>query len=283
MTTHVLWFRRDLRLSDHPALTSAAAEGEVVGLFVVDPRLWAHGGPARRAWVAASVRALRDATDGALVVRAGDPAAVVPEVAAAVGATTVRVTAETTPGGRRRDARVASALAKQGAVGQPDGSPYAVAPGSVRTGQGTPYQVFTPFARAWREHGWDEQLARHLRYGGRLIGICGGLQMLGETIADPHGIEGAAGASKGFGWLELHTELERDKQLRNVRGHLTLAAAAVQGYEIHMGRSTGAALEHPLVVLEDGRPDGAISPDGRILGTYVHGLFEEPTACAALR
>ena len=136
---------------------------------------------------------------------------------------------------------------------------------------------------AWlREHGWDEQLARHLRYGGRLIGICGGLQMLGETIADPHGIEGAAGASKGFGWLELHTELEREKQLRNVRGHLTLAAAAVQGYEIHMGRSTGAALEHPLVVLEDGRPDGAISPDGRILGTYVHGLFEEPTACAAL-
>ncbi|HEX2892640.1 MAG TPA: deoxyribodipyrimidine photo-lyase [Marmoricola sp.] len=160
MTTDVLWFRRDLRLSDHPALTSAAASGEVVGLFVVDPQLWARGGPARRAWVAASVAALRDATDGALVVRAGDPAVVVPEVAAAVGATTVHVSAETTPGGRRRDAQVAAALAEQGAVGQPDGSPYAVMPGSVRTGQGTPYQVFTPFSRAWREHGWEEPLPR---------------------------------------------------------------------------------------------------------------------------
>ena len=156
--TGLMWFRRDLRLADHPALTAAATAGDVVGLFVVAPRLWDAGGPARRAWVAASVRALRDATGGALVLRVGDPASVVPEVAAAVGATTVHVTAETTPGGRARDARVASALAGQGAVGQPDGTPYAVAPGSVRTGQGTPYQVFTPFARAWREHGWDDPL-----------------------------------------------------------------------------------------------------------------------------
>lgn len=136
---------------------------------------------------------------------------------------------------------------------------------------------------AWLlEHGWDEFLGRHLRYGGRLMGICGGFQMLGKTIADPHGLEGSAGTSRGFGWLDLYTTLASDKQLRNVCGQLTLAAAAVRGYEIHMGRSSGAALERRLLTLEDGRPDGAISPDGRILGTYVHGLFEEPEACCAL-
>jgi deoxyribodipyrimidine photo-lyase len=158
MTT-VMWFRRDLRLADHPALSAAAAADDVVGLFVVEPRLWDTAGPARRAWVAASVQALQEATDGALVVRVGDPAAVVPDVASTVGARIVHVSAETTPGGRRRDARVAAALAAEGVVGQPDGSPYAVMPGSVRTGQGTPYQVFTPFSRAWRELGWDEPLA----------------------------------------------------------------------------------------------------------------------------
>ncbi len=136
---------------------------------------------------------------------------------------------------------------------------------------------------AWlRERRWGEHLARHLRYGGRLIGICGGLQMLGETIADPHGIEGPPGTRPGFGWLELHTTLERDKQLRNVSGRLTLTSASVRGYEIHMGRSTGAGLTRPLVELEDGRADGAISADGQVLGTYVHGLFEEPAACRAL-
>jgi deoxyribodipyrimidine photo-lyase len=158
MTT-VTWFRRDLRLADHPALCAAATSGDVVGLFVVEPRLWDAAGPARRAWVAASVRALQDATDGALVVKVGDPTVVVPEVASAVGAGTVHVTAETTPGGRARDARVAAALAGVGVVGQPDGSPYAVMPGSVRSGHGTPYQVFTPFSRAWHEHGWDEPLS----------------------------------------------------------------------------------------------------------------------------
>src|SRR6478735_9305742 len=105
--TSVLWFRRDLRLADHPALTAAAASGEVVGLFVIDPVLWERSGPARRAWVAASIQALAGSTDGALVLRVGDPAVVVPEVVTAVGATTVHVTGEVTPYGRRRDARVA--------------------------------------------------------------------------------------------------------------------------------------------------------------------------------
>jgi deoxyribodipyrimidine photo-lyase len=156
--TSVLWFRRDLRLGDHPALCAAAAEGDVTGLFVIDPVLWDSAGPARRAWVAASVQALVEATDGALVVRIGDPAEVVADVAAGCGADVVHVTGETTPYGRRRDARVAAALARIDVVGQPDGTPYAVPPGEVRNGSGGRYQVFTPFARAWREHGWDQPL-----------------------------------------------------------------------------------------------------------------------------
>jgi deoxyribodipyrimidine photo-lyase len=156
--TSVLWFRRDLRLGDHPALTAAAAEGPVLGLFVVDPRLWHGAGPARRAWIAASLRALDASIGGALVIRIGDPAAIVPAVSAEVDAAAVHVTAETTPYGRRRDSRVAAALGAAGVRGLPNGTPYAVPPGEVRTRQGGPFQVFTPFARAWREHGWDAPL-----------------------------------------------------------------------------------------------------------------------------
>lgn len=133
-----------------------------------------------------------------------------------------------------------------------------------------------------RERGWGAYLERHLRYGGKVMGICGGLQMLGQTIEDPAGIEGPAGSSPGFGWLELHTILARQKQLRNVSGRLTLERARARGYEIHMGSSRGPALERPALMLDGGRGEGAISGDGQVLGTYVHGVFEEPAACAAL-
>ena len=156
--TSVLWFRRDLRLGDHPALTAAAADGDVVGLFVVDPAIWENAGGARRAWIAASVRALDEACGGALVVRLGDPAEVVPEVASSTGAGVVHVTAETTPYGRARDARVAAALGEAGMEGRPAGTPYAIVPGTLRTGQGGPYQVFTPFSKAWFAHGHAEPL-----------------------------------------------------------------------------------------------------------------------------
>ncbi len=135
---------------------------------------------------------------------------------------------------------------------------------------------------ALRERGWGAYLERHLRYGGKVIGICGGFQMLGEVIDDPAGLEGPAGSSAGFGWLKLRTELAREKQLRNVSGRLTFDGACARGYEIHMGASGGAALERPLLMLDDGRPDGAISDDGQILGTYLHGVFEAPDACRAL-
>jgi len=133
-----------------------------------------------------------------------------------------------------------------------------------------------------RANGWEDAIARHLRYGGKLLGICGGLQMLGEQVHDPLGLEGAPGSSSGLGLLAFSTELEADKQLRNVRGHLTLENAAVSGYEIHAGVTTGPGLERPAVLLDDGRSDGARSADGQILGSYLHGLFEAPAACTAL-
>lgn len=133
-----------------------------------------------------------------------------------------------------------------------------------------------------RANGWDTAIDRHLRYGGKLVGICGGLQMLGEHLHDPLGLEGAAGSSAGLGLLAMSTVLETEKQLRNVRGRLTLEDAEVSGYEIHAGVTTGAALEQAAVQLDDGRCDGAQSADGQILGTYLHGLFESPVACGAL-
>ncbi|WP_122413924.1 cobyric acid synthase [Pseudomonas viridiflava] len=133
-----------------------------------------------------------------------------------------------------------------------------------------------------RANGWEDAIRKHLRYGGKVMGICGGLQMLGEQMHDPLGLEGAAGSSPGLGLLAMSTVLESEKQLRNVRGRLTLEDAEVSGYEIHAGVTTGAALEQAAVRLDDGRCDGAQSADGQILGTYLHGLFESPAACSAL-
>ncbi|MDD5179694.1 MAG: cobyric acid synthase [Gallionellaceae bacterium] len=133
-----------------------------------------------------------------------------------------------------------------------------------------------------RAQGWGNYLARHLRYGGKLMGICGGLQMLGTAIHDPHGIEGAPGGSAGFGYLDLATTLQPHKQLHNVQGRLHLADAPLGGYEIHAGISAGSALQRPFAQLDDGRSDGAISADGQIIATYLHGVFESPQTCGAL-
>lgn len=141
---------------------------------------------------------------------------------------------------------------------------------------------------AWlREQGWITALSRHLRYGGKLIGICGGMQMLGRAIHDPLGLEGAPGSTAGFALLDFETTLEKEKQLGNVAGVLALPdAPAVTGYEIHMGVTRGAALANPALWLDDGsgglRPDGACSADGQILATYCHGLFDRPEALSAL-
>ena len=139
-----MWFRRDLRIRDNPALLSALASGPVTCLFVIDPALWSAAGPGRRAWLAANVLAL--AQDVELTIRYGDPVDVVSAVA---GGGPVHVSAETTPYGRRRDRAVAETVELVAT-----GSPYAVGPGLVTNGSGDPYQVFSAFARSWRARGW---------------------------------------------------------------------------------------------------------------------------------
>ncbi|OHC61336.1 MAG: cobyric acid synthase CobQ [Rhodocyclales bacterium GWA2_65_19] len=134
-----------------------------------------------------------------------------------------------------------------------------------------------------REQGHEEQIQRHLRYGGKLVGICGGFQMLGRQLHDPLGLEGAPGSQAGLGLLDCETTLEPEKQLRNVRGQLALPGAPdFSGYEIHMGTTRGADLKRAAVMFADGRADGAQSADGQLLASYCHGLFDHPAALAGL-
>lgn len=134
-----------------------------------------------------------------------------------------------------------------------------------------------------KEQGWDQQIQRHLRLGGKLMGICGGYQMLGQTIADPLGIEGKAGESQGLGYLDVTTVLEQEKQLKQVSGTLTLpnqASVPVRGYEIHAGVTTGVQVDAPIQ-LESGL-DGQLGLDNQVFGTYLHGIFERQEACDAI-
>ncbi|WP_082014278.1 cobyric acid synthase [Shewanella sp. ECSMB14102] len=159
-----------------------------------------------------------------------------------------------------------------------------------------------------RQQGWDKGIARHLRYGGKLIGICGGFQMLGQSIADPLGLEDLPGTSQGLGYLPLTTELQVEKQLLNVSGSLRLgqSSASVSGYEIHCGASRiPDRCMQPLLLNERGsdanrvsatepakttvptqiaavRSEGLLSEDNQILGSYLHGLFDSPEACELL-
>lgn len=171
-----------------------------------------------------------------------------------------------------------------------------------------------------RQQGWDKGIARHLRYGGKLIGICGGFQMLGHSIADPLGLEDLPGTSQGLGYLPLTTELQAEKQLLNVSGTLRLgqSSASVSGYEIHCGASwIPDQCTQPLLLNERGsdancasatepakitepakttklakitvpaqiaavRSEGLLSEDNQILGSYLHGLFDSPEACELL-
>ena len=139
--------------------------------------------------------------------------------------------------------------------------------------------------RRQNDGAWEAYLRRHLRYGGKLVGLCGGYQMLGKWLHDPAGIEGHAGSTAGLGFLDCETTLAAEKQLQNVGGRLAFGAAAMTGYEIHMGVTAGPALARPAVLLDDAgavRHEGAISTDDQILGTYCHGLFDAPAALAAL-
>jgi adenosylcobyric acid synthase len=122
---------------------------------------------------------------------------------------------------------------------------------------------------AFRAEGWDVDLRAHHRRGGRILGLCGGYQMLGRTIADPEGVEGPPGAVEGLGYLPVDTVLGGDKRLAAVRG--SLEGVPFCGFEMHVGRTSGAV--RPLLRFDDGRTDGAGSADGLVAGCYVHGLF----------
>ncbi|MGS0673752.1 cobyric acid synthase [Shewanella sp. 125m-1] len=143
-----------------------------------------------------------------------------------------------------------------------------------------------------RDQGWDSAIDKHLRYGGKLLGICGGYQMLGQLIDDPSGIEDSPGSSEGLGLLPIVTELTNNKVLQQVEGYLSLLGetAPLEGYEIHCGRSrTLLPLTQPISLTVKAsseqqataatEADGMLSSDGNILGSYVHGLFDSPQAC----
>ena len=133
----------------------------------------------------------------------------------------------------------------------------------------------------FRAQGWDRDLQAHVRRGGRVIGICGGYQMLGDRVTDPHGIEGNVGEIQGLGLLAVETEMAPEKTVRNSSAHSAIYDVALEGYEIHLGCTTGADCARPAVII-DGRPDGAVSPDGMVSGTYLHGLFASDAYRAAL-
>lgn len=127
--------------------------------------------------------------------------------------------------------------------------------------------------RALRAEGWDIDILAHYRRGGAILGLCGGYQMLGRRIADPDGLEGPAGAVDGLGLIDVETRLSPSKTLRQVAGEAL--GASFHGYEMHMGETEGPGLVRPLAFFEDGRPDGAISADGLVMGSYVHGILSD--------
>ncbi|MDR4519781.1 MAG: cobyric acid synthase [Nitrosomonas sp.] len=132
-----------------------------------------------------------------------------------------------------------------------------------------------------RKHGWEQAIQRHLRYRGRLLGICGGFQMLGKLIQDPDGLEGKSGCAQAFAFFDMSTVMQPEKLLRNVQGVLACSGAVINGYEIHNGVTTFHKHYKPAVYFEHGS-DGAMSEDELIMGCYLHGLFESTDACAAL-
>ncbi|SOB99193.1 cobyric acid synthase [Rhodobacter maris] len=131
-----------------------------------------------------------------------------------------------------------------------------------------------------RDQGWDIDLAAHVRRGGHVLGICGGYQMLGRTVTDPDGIEGAPGTTPGLGLLDVETVMTPDKRLTRTRATHAATGLAVEGYEIHIGKTEGPDRARPFALI-DGAPEGAISASGRIIGSYLHGMFSADAFRAA--
>jgi adenosylcobyric acid synthase len=187
---------------------------------------------------------------------------------------------------RRPGAAKIACLALSRIANFDDLDPLATEPGvdlvMVRAGQPIPGDValvIIPGSKSTRgdldflrSHGWDIDLFAHNRRGGAILGICGGYQMLGTTIHDPHGIEGPAGSSPGLGLLQVETTMTPDKALTRVMAEHVATGQPVSGYEIHIGRSDGADRARPFARI-DGAKEGAVSADGQVMGSYLHGLF----------
>ena len=163
-------------------------------------------------------------------------------------------------------------------IAEPDVSVDIVEPGRALPGDAD--LVILPGSKATlsdlaflREQGWDVDLYAHVRRGGRVVGICGGYQMLGYVVRDPMGIEGVAQEIPGLGLLDLRTDMGPDKTLCEVSGMTVEGGTLVCGYEMHMGRTVGPAADRPWLRLLGGHDGGARSADGRVMGCYVHGLF----------
>ena len=260
MPTSLLWFRRDLRLSDHPALLAAldaaGVDGTVVPVFVLDPRLWSPAGAPRRQFLVDCLTALQESLDGALVVRSGDPAEVVPALVRDVGADTVHVSADAGPYGRRRDTAVERALGDVPLIGT--GSPYAVTPGRVTKADGSPFKVFSPFARAWRAHGWRAPAPRPDRIPWASGIVSDQLPERQETTARlPAAGEAAALAT----WQQFRDErLSGYDDNRNVPG-----ADGTSRLSVHLKYGT----IHPRTLLAD---LAAVRPQGEAVSRFTDEL-----------
>jgi adenosylcobyric acid synthase len=132
-----------------------------------------------------------------------------------------------------------------------------------------------------REEGWDIDIAAHVRRGGYVLGLCGGYQMLGTSLGDPKGFEGPPRTVPGLGLLDVETTITGDKTLTEMRGVTISDGAPVKGYEMHMGETAGPGTANPFIRFADGRIDGAVTADGRVAGTYLHGLFNDDQQRAA--
>lgn len=126
-----------------------------------------------------------------------------------------------------------------------------------------------------RREGWDIDIAAHVRAGGHVLGLCGGYQMLGTSVADPDGVEGSPGNAPGLGLLDVVTTMTGSKRLEEVSGRSAIGNAPFKGYEMHMGETDGADRARPFLIFNDGRKDGAVSAGGRVSGCYVHGIFSD--------
>jgi len=161
---------------------------------------------------------------------------------------------------------------------EPDVSVVMIEPGDALPGDAD--VVLLPGSKATmsdlafiRDQGWDVDIKAHVRRGGWVIGICGGFQMLGRSVADPGGVEGQPGTAPGLGLLDLETTMTGDKTLETIQGVDAITGELISGYEMHMGSTEGPECARPWIVLDDGRQLGARSISGRIIGGYLHGVF----------